>query len=91
MAEVKTTPTKPNEFPVKVLKFLPNVMIEFANFKGTSAIKSNRDETAKQERFVVTYVPQMRHHRVEYYAPSAAGITSTHNVWEGHVGSWEAE
>lgn len=96
MADNKTAPVpsapRPNEISVKVIKFRNDLVIEIPGTNASSNIKSNTDAKGRQTRHVVTYVPQMRHHRIEYYKPSEEEgvVTSTHWIHETMVASWEA-
>lgn len=83
-------PARANEIAVRVIKFLPSAFIELPGSAGNSSITSRVGGDIRRAGHVVTYVPQMRHHRLEYYKANAEQPDSTHFVHEVHVGSWEA-
>ena len=94
MADPVTPKAPPASFPVRTLRFVSDVAVELPGQRGggQSSVTSQPQSATRAARYAIAFIPAMRHHRIDYWAPGVAKDappTETRNVWEGHVSSWE--
>ncbi len=74
-------PETPKSYPVAVLKFFQ----PHPGFNAQSSISVSKE--TNRDRYVIEFVPSLRHHRVECHKPGQA--MKVFMVPECHVASWE--
>ena len=74
-------PEAPKSYPVQALKFFQ----PHPGFGAASSISASKE--VNRDRYVIEFVPSLRHHRVEHHKPGQE--MKVVMVYEGHVASWE--
>ncbi len=82
-------PGRPEATRVKRITFITAMNIPGAQMPRTLAGALEGDAT-NRARYIITFEPWMRHHRIEWYEPNKTIPSQVLNVHETRVESWEA-
>lgn len=81
-------PPGPGGMPVKMLRLVRPTQLP--GYPQTDVISTQ--VTPDRRSWVIEYIPQMRHHRIDFYNPNATKDEDKHRVGfvhETHVSVWE--
>lgn len=78
----------PRGMPVKILRLVRPTQVP--GYPQTDVISTQT--TPDKRSWTIEYIPQMRHHRIDFYNPNASKEEDRHRVGfvhETHVSVWE--
>lgn len=78
----------PKGMPVKILRLVRATQLP--GYPQTDVIATQKMPDRRE--WTIEYIPQMRHHRIDYYNPNATKEEDKHRVGfvhETHVSVWE--
>lgn len=79
-------PKPERSIPVRLLRLREKMPLPIG---GVTDVLIGDEKQENKVRYVIEYLPSLRHHRVAYYQASAKVPTSVIMISEGAAASWE--